>query len=66
MAGIEPIPKADRNLGGLDFFVLWAGAAVSLAEIWAGGLIVPLGLTLGARSFFSVTSLGIHPWLWEA
>ena len=47
MAGIEPIPKADRNLGGLDFFMLWAGAAVSLAEIWAGGLIVPLGLTLG-------------------
>jgi putative hydroxymethylpyrimidine transporter CytX len=47
MAGIEPIPKDERNLGGWDFFLLWAGAAVSLAEIWAGSLIVPLGLGLG-------------------
>src|SRR5512136_909717 len=47
MAGIEPIPKEERNLGGWDFFLLWAGAAISLAEIWAGSLIVPLGLVLG-------------------
>jgi len=47
MSGIEPIPKEERNLGGWDFFLLWAGAAVSLAEIWAGGLLVPLGLGLG-------------------
>ena len=47
MAGIEPTAKDERNLGGWDFFLLWAGAAVSLAEIWAGGLIVPLGLGLG-------------------
>jgi putative hydroxymethylpyrimidine transporter CytX len=45
--GIEPIPKSERNLGGWDFFLLWAGAAVSLAEIWAGSLIVPLGLCFG-------------------
>src|SRR4030043_828202 len=47
MSGIEPIPKEERNLRGWDFFLLWAGAAVSLAEIWAGSLIVPLGLSLG-------------------
>jgi putative hydroxymethylpyrimidine transporter CytX len=47
MSGIEPIPKEERNLSGFDFFLLWAGAAVSLAEIWAGGLLVPLGLGLG-------------------
>jgi putative hydroxymethylpyrimidine transporter CytX len=47
MPGIEPIPKEERNLGGWDFFLLWAGAAVSLAEIWAGSLVVPLGLGLG-------------------
>jgi len=47
MAGIEPVRKEERNLGGWDFFLLWAGAAVSLAEIWAGGLLVPLGLGLG-------------------
>ncbi len=45
--GIEPIPKEERNLGGWDFFLLWAGAAISLAEIWAGSLVVPLGLGLG-------------------
>ncbi len=47
MAGIQPVPKEERNLGGWDFFLLWAGAAISLAEIWAGSLIVPLGLGLG-------------------
>ncbi len=47
MPGIEPIPKEERNLGGWDFFLLWAGAAISLAEIWAGSLIIPLGLGLG-------------------
>jgi NCS1 family nucleobase:cation symporter-1 len=47
MVGIEPILKDERNLAGFDFFLLWAGAAVSLAEIWAGGLMVPLGLGLG-------------------
>jgi putative hydroxymethylpyrimidine transporter CytX len=47
MAGIQPIPKEERNLEGLDFFLLWAGAAISLAEIWAGSLIVPLGLGWG-------------------
>jgi NCS1 family nucleobase:cation symporter-1 len=47
MPGIEPTPKDERNLGGWDFFLLWAGAAISLAEIWAGSLIVPLGLGLG-------------------
>ena len=47
MPGIEPIAKEDRNLGGWDFFLLWTGAAISLAEIWAGSLIVPLGLGLG-------------------
>jgi putative hydroxymethylpyrimidine transporter CytX len=45
--GIEPIAHKERNLQGWDFFLLWAGAAVSLAEIWAGGLLVPMGLGLG-------------------
>jgi putative hydroxymethylpyrimidine transporter CytX len=45
--GIEPIGKESRNLNGMDFFFLWAGAAVSLAEIWAGGLLVPLGFLSG-------------------
>ena len=47
MNGIEPIPTSQRNLTGLDFFLLWAGAAVSLAEIWAGGILVPMGYVTG-------------------
>jgi len=46
-SGIEAVGKDERNLGGMDFFLLWAGAAVSLAEIWAGGLLVPLGFLSG-------------------
>jgi NCS1 family nucleobase:cation symporter-1 len=47
MPGIQPTTTAERNLKGIDFFLLWAGAAVSLAEIWAGGLLVPLGFLSG-------------------
>jgi NCS1 family nucleobase:cation symporter-1 len=61
LAGIEPISREERNLGGLDFFLLWAGAAVSLAEIWAGGLIVPLGLGLGLWSILLGHFIGNTP-----
>ena len=46
-AAIQPVGEENRNLRGIDFFVLWAGAAVSLAEIWAGSLLVPLGFLTG-------------------
>jgi len=59
--GIEPVPKEERNLKGLDFFLLWAGAGVSLAEIWAGGLMVPLGLGLGIWAIFLGHLIGNTP-----
>jgi putative hydroxymethylpyrimidine transporter CytX len=40
---IRPVADTERNLGGIDFFLLWAGVAISLAEIWAGGLLAPMG-----------------------
>jgi putative hydroxymethylpyrimidine transporter CytX len=40
---IQPIAAEKRTLGGLDFFWLWAGVAISLAEIWAGGFLAPMG-----------------------
>jgi NCS1 family nucleobase:cation symporter-1 len=61
MAGIEPVAKEERNLTGIDFFILWAGAAVSLAEIWAGSLIVPLGLGLGLWSVLLGHLIGNTP-----
>lgn len=45
MEDIRPIPLNERNLVGVDFLLLWAGAAVSLAEIWAGGTISGAGFT---------------------
>jgi NCS1 family nucleobase:cation symporter-1 len=44
---IRPVNAKDRNLSGPDFFLLWAGVAISLAEIWAGGFLAPMGLWLG-------------------
>ena len=44
---IQPISAAQRNLGGVDFFLLWAGVAISLAEIWAGGFLAPMGFWAG-------------------
>ncbi len=47
MMNIQPISAAQRNLGGVDFFLLWAGVAISLAEIWAGGFLAPMGFWAG-------------------
>jgi NCS1 family nucleobase:cation symporter-1 len=44
---IQPIRNEERNLGGVDYFLLWAGVAISLAEIWAGGFLSPMGFWLG-------------------
>ncbi|MDM8515449.1 putative hydroxymethylpyrimidine transporter CytX [Desulfobacterales bacterium HSG16] len=44
---IKPVSLSKRNLGGIDFFLLWAGVAISLAEIWAGGYLAPMGFWLG-------------------
>lgn len=42
-----PVESRERNLKEWDFFLLWAGAAISLSEIWAGGLLVSFGLLAG-------------------
>jgi putative hydroxymethylpyrimidine transporter CytX len=44
---IKPINVNERNLSGPDYFLLWAGVAISLAEIWAGGFLAPMGIWLG-------------------
>jgi putative hydroxymethylpyrimidine transporter CytX len=44
---IQPIDAGKRNLSGLDYFLLWAGVAISLAEIWAGGFLAPMGFWMG-------------------
>jgi putative hydroxymethylpyrimidine transporter CytX len=44
---IRPVPNSERSLRGMDFFLLWAGVAISLAEIWAGGFLAPMGFWSG-------------------
>jgi len=44
---IKAIHSTERNLGGADYFLLWAGVAISLAEIWAGGFLAPMGFWMG-------------------
>lgn len=39
--------SSSRTLRGKDFFFLWAGAAIALSEIWAGGMLAPLGFAAG-------------------
>lgn len=47
MNNITPIPPGERTMNGLDFFLLWAGAGISLAEVMAGGFLAPLGFGAG-------------------
>jgi len=47
---IQPINANERNLNGPDYFLLWAGVAISLAEIWAGGFLAPMGIWLGVAA----------------
>jgi len=44
---LAPTTPKERNLRQSDFFLLWAGAAISIMEIFSGGLLAPLGLVTG-------------------
>jgi putative hydroxymethylpyrimidine transporter CytX len=39
--GIQPVPKQERTLRFLDFFVLWSSLGVGLLVLEAGALLVP-------------------------
>ena len=44
---IQPIGQEKRNLKGMDYLLLWAGVAISMAEIWAGGFLTGMGFWMG-------------------
>jgi nucleobase:cation symporter-1, NCS1 family len=44
---IRPVALAERNLTFVDLAFIWFGAAISITEIWAGGLPQLTGLGLG-------------------
>lgn len=45
---IAPVSGQERTLNAQDMAMLWFGAAISIAEIWAGGLPALTALGLGA------------------
>ena len=47
MDALSPVPVNEKTWRGIDFFILWAGAGISLAEIWAGGILRPMGFAMG-------------------
>lgn len=38
------------TLGSVGLFALWFGAAISMAEIFTGGLLAPLGFSMGLKA----------------
>lgn len=47
LGGLSPVPQDKRHLSGVDFFLLWVGAAVAVSEIWAGSILAPMGFVGG-------------------
>lgn len=42
--------ESQTRLGSVGLFFLWFGAAISMAEIFTGGLLAPLGFTQGVQA----------------
>jgi NCS1 family nucleobase:cation symporter-1 len=38
---IEPIPRSSRPMSAWDLLAIWFGAGISIAEFWAGAILVP-------------------------
>lgn len=54
----------EKGVSSFGFFILWFGAAVSIAEIYTGALIAPLGFSKGVQAILlghliGVTILGL-------
>ncbi|NLI93888.1 MAG: putative hydroxymethylpyrimidine transporter CytX [Peptococcaceae bacterium] len=48
-----------KGATGFSFFVLWFGAAVSIAEIFTGGLLAPLGFVKGIEAILLGHLIGV-------
>lgn len=51
--------QGDKSLGKGNFFVLWFGAAISIAEILTGGLLAPLGFKKGLLAIIVGHLIGV-------
>jgi len=48
-------------MGGFDFFLLWFGAAISIAEIYVGNIMAPLGWGMGLAAIIIGHVIGNLP-----
>ena len=58
---LQPITQKDRSMGGLDYFLLWFGASISIAEIYVGNIMAPLGWAVGLAAIFIGHVIGTLP-----
>ncbi len=58
---LRPVHASQRTYGRWDFFVLWAGAAFSIAEIYTGGILAPLGFGAGMAAILLGHAIGNTP-----
>jgi putative hydroxymethylpyrimidine transporter CytX len=58
MDALKPVDPKERTWLGFDYFILWAGAGISLAEIWAGGMLRPMGFMVGVAAILIGHILG--------
>ncbi|WP_222702307.1 putative hydroxymethylpyrimidine transporter CytX [Staphylothermus hellenicus] len=55
---IEPVPRDKRGYGFMENFTIWFGAGISIAEFWAGALLVAEPLSLGLKLSLLAIILG--------
>jgi len=55
---IEPVPKDKRRYGFTENFTIWFGAGISIAEFWAGALLVAEPISLGLKLSLLAIILG--------
>lgn len=47
---IKPVPTSERRYGFSDVFAIWFGAGISIAEFWAGAILVASPLSLNLKT----------------
>jgi len=58
---LKAVSWDERSMGGMDYFILWFGAAISIAEIYAGNILVPLGWGMGLAAIIAGHLIGNIP-----
>lgn len=55
---IEPVPRSERRYGFIENLAIWFGAGISIAEFWAGAILVASPLSLNLKAALLAIILG--------